>query len=111
MTELDDRPRPTRPAGWRRLLVLRPALVDFARRGFRTGPADTRATLEAAAGAFLDGFNAELAVPAHGAPDLSVFPEHAITMLRRIVTLLASAPTAVAGHAHSRDRPARGPGR
>ncbi|GAA0459717.1 enediyne biosynthesis protein [Paractinoplanes deccanensis] len=60
--------------GWRRLLVLRPALVDFASRGFATEPAATRAHLEAAAGAFLDGFNAELATGPDDPPDLAATP-------------------------------------
>jgi hypothetical protein len=51
-------------------------MVDFARRGFRTGPAGTRAALEGAAGAFLLGFNAELAMPASQAPELTHLPEH-----------------------------------
>jgi hypothetical protein len=49
-------------------------MVDFAERGFRTTPAATRSTLEGAAGAFLDGFNAELASPPGRPPDLSPLP-------------------------------------
>jgi hypothetical protein len=60
--------------GWRRPFVLRLSMVDFERRGFRTDPAETRAALEAAAGAFLTGFNAELATPPDRAPDLSPLP-------------------------------------
>jgi hypothetical protein len=56
------------------MLALRPSMVDFAERGFRTVPATTRATLEAAAGAFLTGFNAELASPAGRAPEVSALP-------------------------------------
>ncbi|WP_189077605.1 DUF1702 family protein [Mangrovihabitans endophyticus] len=63
-----------RPPGWRRLLVLSPATVDFGRRGFGTEPAATRRTLEAAAGAFLDGYHAQLGTD--GAPDLSGIPPH-----------------------------------
>ncbi|GAA5179022.1 DUF1702 family protein [Rugosimonospora acidiphila] len=62
------------PAGWRRVLALKPTMVDFVERGFRTTPAGTRSTLESAAGAFLDGFNAELASPAGQPPDLSPVP-------------------------------------
>ncbi|MEV6599832.1 DUF1702 family protein [Actinoplanes sp. NPDC051346] len=59
---------------WRRPLVLRHSLVDFQARGFAREPAATRATLEAAAGSFLDGFNAELATAVDDAPDLSSVP-------------------------------------
>jgi len=65
---------PPRRLGWRRLLVLRPSLVDFPARGFAAEPAATRATLEAAAGSFLDGFNAELATGPDDPPDLSGTP-------------------------------------
>jgi hypothetical protein len=64
----------SRPTGWRRALALKPSMVDFAERGFRTTPAATRATLESAAGAFLDGFNAELGGPAGRRTDLSAIP-------------------------------------
>jgi len=72
----------TRPAehpgsqvtGWRRALALKPDLADFDRRGFRTGPAATRATLEGAGRAFLAGFNAELASTAGQAVDLDAVP-------------------------------------
>lgn len=64
------------PTGWRKLLALPPASVDFDQRGFRTTPAATRAVLEAAAGAFLAGFHLELATPPDRAPDLSGMPEH-----------------------------------
>lgn len=67
-------PQPSRPVGLRRALVLRPAMVDFERRRFRTVPRSTRTTLETAAGAFLDGFNAELGTPPDRAPDLSAVP-------------------------------------
>lgn len=67
---------PGQPVGWRRWLVLRPSLVDFEQRGFLLTPAATRRTLEAAAGAFLTGFNRELATDAHTAPDLTDLPEH-----------------------------------
>ena len=63
-------------SGWRRLLELRPGLVDFDRRGFRTASPGTRQVLEAAAGAFLTGFNLELAGPAGQAPDLAGLPAH-----------------------------------
>ncbi|GGQ49122.1 DUF1702 family protein [Couchioplanes azureus] len=65
-----------RRLGWRRPLVLEHSLVDFQVRGFATGPAQTRATLEAAAGSFLDGFNAELATAPDDAPDLADVPAH-----------------------------------
>jgi hypothetical protein len=65
-----------RPAGWRRLLALRPSMVDFERRGFRTEPAGTRRVLESAGRAFLDGFNLELATPVGRAPDLSHLEAH-----------------------------------
>jgi enediyne biosynthesis protein E3 len=61
-----------RPSGWRRILALPTTMADFDRRGFRTVPAPTRATLEAVAGTFLDGFNAGMAAP--GVPDLDVVP-------------------------------------
>ncbi|OJF16225.1 DUF1702 family protein [Couchioplanes caeruleus] len=67
----------SRRLGWRRPLVLKHSLVDFQARGFAGGPAGTRATLEAAATSFLDGFNAELATAPDDAPDLSgVLPHH-----------------------------------
>ena len=50
------------------LLQMSPAIVDFDRRGFRSGPSETRAVLEAAARAFVTGFNAELAMPRAVAP-------------------------------------------
>ncbi|MBU2667264.1 DUF1702 family protein [Actinoplanes bogorensis] len=59
------RPRPSD------LLRLRPAQVDFARRGFRTEPAAARAGLEGSALAFVDGFNRELATSVAEPPDLS----------------------------------------
>jgi hypothetical protein len=62
-------------AGWRRILALHSDMVDFDLRGFRTEPVGTRATLEAAANAFLTGFNTELGM-AGQAPDLSSLPEH-----------------------------------
>ncbi|MBG0566097.1 DUF1702 family protein [Actinoplanes aureus] len=61
---------PQRRLGWRRPLVLSPSLVDFRARGFATEPAATRATLEAAAGSFLDGYNAELATGPDEPPEL-----------------------------------------
>jgi enediyne biosynthesis protein E3 len=64
------------PNGWRRLLALSPATVDFDRRGFRTRSTSTRGTLEAAAGAFVIGFNRTLAVPAGHVPDLAELPQH-----------------------------------
>lgn len=69
-------PAALEPAGWRRLVALRPGMVDFQRRGFRTEPAEVRTVLEAGAGAFLAGFNAELATPAGEAPDLDHLPPH-----------------------------------
>ncbi|MFD1324060.1 DUF1702 family protein [Micromonospora sonneratiae] len=62
-----------RPTGWRRLLALSTELVDFDARGFRTVPSATRAQLESAAGAFIDGFNLELAA---GPVDVSGFTPH-----------------------------------
>jgi enediyne biosynthesis protein E3 len=59
----------------RSLLLLSPAVVDFDRRGFPSGPTETRAVLEAAAGAFVTGFNAELAVPPAVAAVLEDLPE------------------------------------
>jgi len=59
----------------RSLLLLSPAVVDFDRRGFRAGPSETRAVLEAAAGAFITGFNAELAMPPGAAAVLEDLPE------------------------------------
>jgi len=59
-----------------RPLLLSPAVVDFDRRGFRPGPAGTRAVLEAAARAFVTGFNTELVMPPDVAPDLGDLPEH-----------------------------------
>jgi hypothetical protein len=56
--------------------VLSPSLVDFAERGFRTGPAATRSTLEAAARAFLAGYHAELASAPGTALGLGDQPEH-----------------------------------
>jgi enediyne biosynthesis protein E3 len=64
------------PYGWRRLLALTPATVDFDRRGFRTTSVAARATLEAAAGAFVVGFNRTLAMPGAGVPELADLPEH-----------------------------------
>jgi len=61
--------------GWRRVLVLSPSLVDFRARGFATEPAAVRTALEAAAGSFLDGFNAELAGGPGDAPDLGGTPD------------------------------------
>ncbi len=61
--------------GWRRVMTLRPELVDFAERGFRTRPVATRDRLEACALAFLTGFNAELAVGPDGAPPVDDLPE------------------------------------
>lgn len=55
------------PQGWRSRLALSPALVDFDKRGFRTGRPQTRATLERAATAFLDGYNRALDTP-YGTP-------------------------------------------
>jgi hypothetical protein len=49
-------------------------MVDFERRGFRTEPESARATLQAAASAFLDGYHAELASPVTIAPDLAFVP-------------------------------------
>ena len=60
----------------RLLLLLSPAVVDFDRRGFRSGPFETRAALEAAASAFVAGFNAELAMPPGVAAVLEDLPEH-----------------------------------
>lgn len=51
-------------------------MVDFAERGFRTTPAGSRAALERSAGAFLDGFNAQLAQPAARAADLAPIAPH-----------------------------------
>src|SRR4051812_28346869 len=53
--------REARAMSWSTLLVasLPPTLADFERRGFRTTPGWTRATLESAAGAFLDGYRLE----------------------------------------------------
>jgi len=55
------------PEGWRRRLALSPELVDFSARGFRTNRPATRAVLERAATAFLDGYNRSLDTP-HGRP-------------------------------------------
>ena len=55
---------------------LTPAVVDFDRRGFRSGRFETRAVLEAAAAAFISGFNEELAMPPGVAPVLNDLPEH-----------------------------------
>jgi hypothetical protein len=60
--------------GWRRVMALRPTMVDFERRRFRTTPATTRQTLEGSAGAFLTGFNLELDTAPGTAPDLSHLP-------------------------------------
>jgi hypothetical protein len=78
MIEISGSPltRHREPGGLRRLLALKPSLVDFDRRGFRTTSRSTREVLEAAAGAFLTGYNRELAGPASHAPDLSDLPEH-----------------------------------
>jgi hypothetical protein len=57
------------------LLQLSPTIVDFDRRGFRSGPSETRAMLEAAARAFISGFNAELAMPPAMAAVLQDLPE------------------------------------
>jgi len=65
----------TRPTGWRSFLALRPSMVDFEQRGFHVTPARTRQSLEYSAGAFLAGFNIELATAAGEAPDLSAVPE------------------------------------
>ena len=54
--------------GWRRVFALRSRLVDFEERGFRCTPEATRRWLEGAAGAFLHGFNTELATPPGVAP-------------------------------------------
>lgn len=56
-----------RPGGWRSRLALSPDLVDFANRGFRTDRPETRAVLERAATAFLDGYNRGLDTP-YGQP-------------------------------------------
>ena len=74
MTGTDLHGHLAQPAGWRRALALAPGMVDFAERGFRTTPAATRSTLETAAGAFLAGFNAELAGPAGRHTDLGPVP-------------------------------------
>ncbi|MGA5299655.1 DUF1702 family protein [Nucisporomicrobium flavum] len=60
--------------GWRRVLRLPPSMVDFERRGFRTGPAQTRTVLEAAARTFLEGYHAELATRPGEPPELSAVP-------------------------------------
>ena len=62
-------------SGWRGLMALRPTMVDFERRGFRTAASATRSVLEGAGAAFLTGFNLELATPAGQAPILSALPE------------------------------------
>jgi enediyne biosynthesis protein E3 len=59
----------------RSFLLLSPAVVDFNRRGFRSGPSETRAALEGAAGAFVTGFNAELGLPPAAAAVLEDLPE------------------------------------
>ena len=56
-----------RPPGWRGRLALRPAMVDFAERGFRTDRPATREVLEQSACAFLDGYNRCLDTP-YGRP-------------------------------------------
>ncbi|MFI2710759.1 DUF1702 family protein [Micromonospora sp. NPDC018662] len=63
MTSTVERAEIHRPEGWRRRLALSPDLVDFANRGFRTDRPATRAVLERAAGAFLDGYNRGLDTP------------------------------------------------
>jgi hypothetical protein len=55
--------------------MLQPSLADFGRRGFRITSGPARVTLEAAARAFLTGFNNELGTAPAIAPDLAV-PEH-----------------------------------
>jgi enediyne biosynthesis protein E3 len=76
MVEVARDVSPAGAAGWRLRLALHPSMVDFERRGFRLAPAATRATLEAAGGAFLSGFNTELATAADEATDLSGIPAH-----------------------------------
>jgi hypothetical protein len=75
MVDVQDGLPPVHPTGVRRLLALPPSMVDFERRGFRTAPPRTRAALEGVAGAFLAGFNLQLATPAGAPPDLHWLPE------------------------------------
>jgi len=74
MVETTQSLAPVRVSGWRRMLALAPELVDFDRRGFRTGAPETRRSLETSAAAFLAGFNLMLRTPAGRAPDLSGQP-------------------------------------
>jgi hypothetical protein len=73
MTGQPRTPHPVPPLRLRPL-TLKPGLVDFDRRGFPITPEQTRTTLEAAAGAFLHGFNATLASPPGAALDLDALP-------------------------------------